>query len=78
MTANSCRAIRAVAVGVAATVVTPLLSGANAVDVSKLPPAAARMINFAREVRPIFEKNCYTCHGPEKQKSGYQIGRAHV
>ncbi|MSU51410.1 MAG: DUF1553 domain-containing protein [Opitutus sp.] len=73
MTANSCRAIRAVAVGVAATVVTPLLSGANAVDVSKLPPAAARMINFAREVRPIFEKNCYTCHGPEKQKSGYRL-----
>src|SRR3954465_15522928 len=26
--------------------------------------------DFAREVRPIFERHCLKCHGPEKQKGG--------
>ena len=26
--------------------------------------------DFARDVRPILERSCYGCHGPEKQKSG--------
>ena len=25
-------------------------------------------IDFARDIRPIFQNNCYKCHGPEKQK----------
>ncbi len=29
--------------------------------------------DFARDVRPILEKSCYDCHGPEKQKSGYRL-----
>ena len=29
--------------------------------------------DFAREVRPILEKSCFGCHGPEKQKSGYRL-----
>ncbi len=29
--------------------------------------------DFAREVRPILEKHCFSCHGPEKQKSGYRL-----
>ena len=36
-----------------------------------LPAAAAP--DFARDVRPILEKHCYGCHGPEKQKSGYRL-----
>ncbi|WP_265595283.1 PSD1 and planctomycete cytochrome C domain-containing protein [Verrucomicrobium sp. BvORR106] len=30
-------------------------------------------VDFVREVRPILEKHCYDCHGPEKQKSGYRL-----
>ena len=29
--------------------------------------------DFAREVRPILERSCFGCHGPEKQKSGYRL-----
>ena len=34
-------------------------------------PALA--VDFVREVRPIFEKHCYECHGPDKQKNGYRL-----
>ena len=33
----------------------------------------ASTVDFAREVRPLFEKHCFKCHGPEKQKSGYRL-----
>ena len=46
---------------------------AVSVDVSKLPPAAARPIDFGRDVRPLLEQHCYTCHGPDKQRSGYRL-----
>ena len=29
--------------------------------------------DFERDVKPIFSKNCYPCHGPEKQKSDYRL-----
>src|SRR5258706_6031310 len=45
----------------------------SVVDVTKLPPASTRPIDFARDVKPIFAKNCYACHGPEKQKSDYRL-----
>jgi hypothetical protein len=30
-------------------------------------------VDFVREVQPILEKNCYKCHGPEKQKGGLRL-----
>ena len=56
----------------------PLAGAPAAVDVSKLPPAAARPIDFARDVQPIFETHCVSCHGPKKQRSGYRLDRRHV
>ena len=38
-----------------------------------LPPAASRAVEFNRDVRPILEKSCYSCHGPDKQKGGYRM-----
>jgi mono/diheme cytochrome c family protein len=35
--------------------------------------AAAGDIDFVRDVRPIFEKNCYECHGERKQKSSFRL-----
>ena len=35
--------------------------------------AVARQVDFAREVRPILERSCFGCHGPDKQKSGYRL-----
>ncbi|HEY3897755.1 MAG TPA: PSD1 and planctomycete cytochrome C domain-containing protein [Chthoniobacter sp.] len=30
-------------------------------------------VDFARDVRPILDKNCVKCHGPEKQKGGIRL-----
>lgn len=34
--------------------------------------------DFARDVRPILERSCYGCHGPQKQKSGYRLDQREV
>ena len=34
---------------------------------------AADVPDFVREVRPIFEKHCFKCHGTEKQKGGLRF-----
>ena len=35
--------------------------------------AAAEPVNFEQQVRPIFEKSCYSCHGPKKQEAGLRL-----
>ena len=34
---------------------------------------AVAAIDFVAEVQPIFVRNCYSCHGTEKQSSGYRL-----
>jgi mono/diheme cytochrome c family protein len=46
---------------------------AAAVDVAQLPPASAKSIDFARDVRPIFERHCLSCHGVDKQRGGLRL-----
>ena len=43
------------------------------IDLAKLPPAATAPVDFARDVRPLLERHCYSCHGSEKQKSNYRL-----
>jgi mono/diheme cytochrome c family protein len=39
------------------------------VDVSKLPPAAAKKgVTFATDIKPLFEKGCAKCHGADVEK----------
>ncbi|MBI3876682.1 MAG: DUF1549 domain-containing protein, partial [Verrucomicrobia bacterium] len=45
------------------------------VDTSKLPPPVSRVVNFAKDIKPIFEANCFSCHGPQKQKSQLRLDR---
>jgi Protein of unknown function (DUF1553)/Protein of unknown function (DUF1549)/Planctomycete cytochrome C len=33
----------------------------------------ATPIDFARDVRPILERHCYSCHGADQQKSGLRL-----
>ncbi len=40
--------------------------------------AAPSNIDFARDIRPIFEKHCLACHGPEKEKSRLRVDRRAV
>jgi hypothetical protein len=50
-------------------------TGAVEVDPAKLPPPAERIIDFRKDIEPIFERACQKCHGEEKQKSGYRLDR---
>ena len=46
----------------------------EAADVaSKLPPATGRPVDFAKEIKPILEKSCLECHGPEKAKGKFLL-----
>ena len=39
------------------------------VDVAKLPPAAAKKgVTFDTDIKPLFERSCFKCHGPEVEK----------
>ncbi len=54
------------------------LAQANAADgnggaVTPPLPKVGRPVDFAVEVYPVFEKRCFACHGPEKQKSGLRL-----
>lgn len=44
------------------------------VDVTKLPPASAKKdLTFAKDIKPLFEKSCFKCHGEEKQKAKLRL-----
>lgn len=36
-------------------------------------PADLRAVDFATEIRPLFEAHCLDCHGSKKQKSGFRV-----
>ncbi len=40
-----------------------------------LAGGAARAADFAKDIRPILEKNCFECHGAKKQKGGLRMDR---
>lgn len=42
----------------------------------ELPPAVERKVEFFRDVQPIFEKHCLSCHGVEKQEAGLRLDRS--
>ncbi|HEY0548509.1 MAG TPA: c-type cytochrome domain-containing protein, partial [Verrucomicrobiae bacterium] len=43
------------------------------IDLSKLPPADTRKIDFAADIKPIFEASCFRCHGTEKPKGRFSL-----
>jgi mono/diheme cytochrome c family protein len=42
-------------------------------DLTKLPPAASRKIDFVKDIQPIFAEKCYGCHGPKKQEARFRL-----
>src|SRR5262245_6322343 len=38
-------------------------------------PKAPDRVDFTRDVRPILQQRCYSCHGPEKQRSSFRLDR---
>ncbi|MBM3841157.1 MAG: hypothetical protein FJ398_25025 [Verrucomicrobia bacterium] len=66
--------IRSIALGLG--LITLSLGTARAADpdISKLPPAAKKEgVTYEKDIKPIFEKSCINCHGPEKPKSKYRL-----
>jgi mono/diheme cytochrome c family protein len=59
-------------VGAAAAVT--LLAAEKKVDVSKLPPPSDKKgLTYAKDIKPLFEKSCIKCHGPEKAKGDLRV-----
>ena len=43
-------------------------------DLSKLPPASTKTgLTYDKDIKPIFEKTCFKCHGTEKQKGKLRL-----
>lgn len=45
----------------------------SASESASAAPAGDTLIDFERDVEPIFSRHCYKCHGPEKQKGGLRL-----
>ncbi len=62
--------MKTILAGLCVTVGALALQAADVkVEVAKLPPAAAKKdVTFATDIKPIFEKSCFKCHGPEVEK----------
>jgi mono/diheme cytochrome c family protein len=44
------------------------------VDISKLPPPAKKTgLTYDKDIKAIFEKSCFKCHGAEKQKGKLRL-----
>jgi hypothetical protein len=50
----------------------PFVSFAE-VDATKLPPAAAKQIEFLTDIKPILDQNCIKCHGAERPRSRFRL-----
>ena len=63
-----------IAVGVAgaATLVErPVLTA----EPASIPPAAKRVVDFAKDIQPLFRQNCHKCHGSSRHEAGLRLDR---
>jgi len=59
--------------GVAA-MAAPANKETKSIDTSKLPPASDKKgVTYAADIKPIFQKSCFKCHGPDKQKAKLRL-----
>ncbi len=60
--------------GLCVTGLTLVSMSAADVDTKKIPPASTRTdVTFDKDIKPIFEKACFKCHGTEKQKGKLRV-----
>jgi hypothetical protein len=51
-----------------------ILSVVGDVDVTKLPPPSTKKdLTYSHDIKPLFEKSCFKCHGTEKQKGKLRL-----
>ena len=46
---------------------------ASAAEVPRLPEPASSVVDFQRDIRPIFQQRCVTCHGTSTQTNGLRL-----
>lgn len=46
---------------------------AEGVDLSRIPEAADRPVDFLTDIKALIEKHCLSCHGEKNPKSSYQM-----
>ncbi len=50
------------------------VSGSAEIDTSKLPPVSTKTgVTYEKDIKPLFEKSCFKCHGSEKQKGKLRL-----
>jgi hypothetical protein len=37
------------------------------------PPVAAEKVDFVKQIKPLLERSCVACHGPDKQRSNFRV-----
>ena len=52
-----------------------VLAAAFAMGATKMPPAADRKVDFEKDVQPLLEQKCYSCHSEEAQQSGLRLDK---
>jgi hypothetical protein len=60
-------------IGIGSSALAFAVGAAEKIDVSRLPPALTRPIDFRSEIKPLFEASCLRCHGAEKPKGGFSL-----
>lgn len=62
--------MKTIAVGLATTIgLVAVHANDMKVPVEKLPPAAAKKgVTFDADIKPLFDKACFKCHGPDVEK----------
>ena len=51
------------------------LAVAFAMGGTKMPPAANRKVDFEKDIQPLLEQKCYSCHSEEAQQSGLRLDK---
>src|SRR5262249_22980105 len=44
-----------------------------AVAKKDVSPVQAEKVDFAKQIKPLLERSCIACHGPDKQRSNFRL-----
>jgi Protein of unknown function (DUF1553)/Protein of unknown function (DUF1549)/Planctomycete cytochrome C len=62
-----------IACAVSAIVLLASVGRVRSDEPTPLPPAATVKVDFDQHIAPIFKTRCFSCHGPNKQESGFRL-----
>ncbi|MGE0761489.1 MAG: c-type cytochrome domain-containing protein, partial [Pirellulaceae bacterium] len=53
--------------------IAPMYGPADEIDTGRLPPPHAGQVDYLRDIQPILQRTCYSCHGKEQQEAGLRL-----